>query len=549
MPNHPRNPFQILLSGQAQSSLVVVGLVLTVVLAPAATAAPLSHSPESQPARAVDNPQVWQPRTRSVAVFKNGFGFFMREGEVALRDGWCTAQAVPPAAFGTLAFYSTTQGQIVDVVGSGPGETVDFDDRDAPKNANEKKERLAACRNMKIALTCNHKGATRSASGTLVSVNPDFAILDSEQHHFAVGLEEITRLQILELPLRLHVADAAGQTPALAALGMAYLRQGITWIPEYTFKIVDDENAELILRGTVVNEAEDLIHCDVHFVVGVPHFIHSNLLAPVAVGQVIRTIGASVAPIQTRSQIANDAFLFSNAVQANQLGPGVVEQPVNTGGGDVRSVLGNLPSMEGPASADYTVYTKKDLTLRQGEKAIVTLFVKKIRYSHLYRWNPPSQIAHYLVLHNDTDSAWTTGPCLALSAERPLSEDLIKYTPKRGACEIPVTTAVNVACDRSESEIDRKLKAHSPAPDFFLDLVTLRGELKVRNFEKTPINVAIEMPVPGKPTTASEDGSLSADTSKLQLLERQGSIRWQIRLAPDASKTLIYQYERYVPSK
>ncbi|MBP7934855.1 MAG: hypothetical protein KA354_09450 [Phycisphaerae bacterium] len=511
--------------------------------------APPVRPPASQAAWPVDNPQVWQPRTRSVAVFKNGMGFFMREGEVALRDGWCTAQAVPPAAFGTLAFYSTNQGQIVDVVGSGPGETVDFDDRDAPKLAAEKRERIEACSNMKIALTYTHKGVTGSASGKLVSVSSDFAVLESEQHNFAVGLEEITRLQLLELPLRIHVADATHKPPARAALGMAYLRQGITWIPEYTFRIVDDEHGELTLRGTVVNEAEDLIHCDVHFVVGVPHFIHDNLLAPIAVGQVIRTIGASVAPIQTRSQIASDAFLFSNAIRADQVGPGVVEQPAGGENRDIRAVLGNLPSLEGPASADYTVYTKKDLTLRQGEKAIVTLFVKKISYSHIYRWNPPAQIAHYLVLHNDTDTAWTTGPCLAIDGERPLSEDLIKYTPKQGHCEIPVTTAVNVACNRSESEADRKLKAHSPAPNFFLDLVTLRGELKVRSFEKTAVTVAIETPVPGKPTVASDDGDLSVDTSKLQLLERSGAIRWQTRLDSGASKTLTYQYERYVPSK
>ncbi len=37
-----------------------------------------------------ENPHVWKPKTVSVAVFKNGMGFFMREGDVALRDGWST---------------------------------------------------------------------------------------------------------------------------------------------------------------------------------------------------------------------------------------------------------------------------------------------------------------------------------------------------------------------------------------------------------------------------------------------------------------------------
>lgn len=82
-----------------------------------------------------------------------------------------------------------------------------------------------------------------------------------------------------------------------------------------------------------------------------------------------------------------------------------------------------------------------------------------------------------------------------------------------------------------------------------MDLVTLDGELKLRNFEKTPITIIITKPVPGKPISASEDGSLTADTTKLQLLERSGSFRWNVKLAPGETKTLAYKYERYVPSR
>src|SRR5919108_3625363 len=81
------------------------------------------------PARAADpaNPHVWEPRVKSVAVFKNGFGFFLRDGEVRLRDGWCYAEHLPPAVFGTLAVYAHDEADAVDVVGAGPGEAVEFD--------------------------------------------------------------------------------------------------------------------------------------------------------------------------------------------------------------------------------------------------------------------------------------------------------------------------------------------------------------------------------------------------------------------------------------
>lgn len=500
-----------------------------------------------------DNPHVWKPQTRSVAVFKNGLGFFMREGEVTLRDGWCVAGEVPPATFGTLAIYAKGDKQTVDIVGSGPGEVVEFDGRDASKDAAVKRARLEANKNLKVHLHYKHKGQDRTAAGKLVSVGPEFVVLEDEASSFAVPLEGITRMQVLELPLRIHVLDENKEQVKPSILGMAYLRKGITWIPDYTLKVLDDDTAELTLRGTLVNEAEDLVHSDVHLVVGVPHFVHTDFLAPIAVGQVIRTIGAAMAaqavPQQVTTQIMNRAAIVSNGVGPNQFGlpPEPVNRPVQAGG-DLSATLSSLPRLEGAAASDYTVYTKKDLTLRRGEKAIITLFAVQVKYSHIYRWSPPKAMEHSLVLHNDTATAWTTGPCLVLSGDSPLSEDLLKYVPKNGRGELPVTTAINVAHEKTEREIDRKLKAHSPSREVYFDLVTLEGALKLRNFEARPVDLHITASVPGKPTTADRDGTISMDPDKLRLLEREGSIDWHLKLEPGEEKTVTYQYERYVPS-
>ena len=182
--------------------------------------------------------------------------------------------------------------------------------------------------------------------------------------------------------------------------------------------------------------------------------------------------------------------------------------------------------MGGAAATDYTVYTKKDLTLRRGEKAIVTLFTRKIQYSHIYRWSPPGAMEHSLVLHNQTDTAWTTGPCLALSAERPLSEDLLKYTPKGGRGELPVTAAINIAHEKSEREIDRKLKAYSPDNNSTsistwsrwkasCNSATTKSGRRDRH-RQSDCRQAARRP--------SDGGTISVDPTKLQLLERSGSV-------------------------
>lgn len=492
-----------------------------------------------------ENPYRWKPTVTSLTVFKNGLGFFLRQGKVSLRDGWCVSDAVPPASFGTLAIFSHAKDETVDVVGTGPGEVVAFDGVDAPLDTAGKRARLESCKFLKLQLTCREQGVDRMTAGQLVSVGPEYVVLQTDNNSFAVPLEGLRKLQVLESPLRVHVSADGPKVPGETTLGMAYLRKGVTWIPEYTLMLQDEDTAELTLRGTLVNEAEDLVHCDVNFVVGVPHFLHTDYLAPVAVGQVIRTIGAAVAPREVMTQIMNRAAVAKD-VRAEQ--SGVADQPVPSGGRDLKEATGTLPQWEGAGASDFTVYTRKDLTLRQGEKAIVTLFVKRIKYGHVYRWSPPNEIEHLLVLHNDTDTPWTTGPCLTTSDGNALSEDLLKYVPKDGRGEVPVTTAINIAHDQNEAEIDRKLKAHQPSGNYFLDLVTLDGGLTLSNFGKKPSEVIVDLRLQGKPLSASDEAKIVLDSTNLKLAERTASVKWNITLKARESKALAYRYERYVPS-
>ena len=80
------------------------------------------------------------------------------------------------------------------------------------------------------------------------------------------------------------------------------------------------------------------------------------------------------------------------------------------------------------------------------------------------------------------------------------------------------------------------------------DLVTLEGKIKLHNYEKRTAEITITNPIPGKPTTADQQGTVAVDPTKLRLTEREGSVRWQVKLEPGEEKTLTYQYERYVPS-
>lgn len=526
-----------------------------------------------------ENAHVWRPRTTSVAVFKNGLGFFMREGTVETSNGWARGDSVPPASFGTFAVYSLTENSAVDTIALGPGEILEFDGKQAPDTLEARLEKLKPCVGLNLELTYTLKGKKTTSVGKLVSVSEPFVILETEMSSFAVKIEDIRKLQVLNLPLRIHVqtekaADAAkaDQTKADAPktdaakadaqpgknpefkLGMAYLRKGIIWIPEYSLKILDDQTAELTLRGTVVNEAEDLIDTDVHLVVGVPHFVHTEFQSPFVVGQAIRSIGVSLAmqnraqiPAQMMSQMTSNSMqnTYNAAPAIENLAPVPETVPVEQGNTNIQQTLGQLPSLETAGGSDYTVYTRKGLTLRKGERAMLTLFTQKIQYSHVYRWNTEKKMEHSLILNNSTSSAWTTGPCLAISDSQALTEDTLKYTPKGSAGELALTESINVGQGYLRKEIDRKLNAHN-INNVSFDLVNLEGTIRLQNFEPREVNIVVTCPINGKVTKASDDGKLVQDASELRLAERKSSVIWNLKLKPGEVKELTYSYERYV---
>ncbi len=492
-----------------------------------------------------ENPHVWKPKVTALSVYKDGHGFFQRQGSVKLHDGWCVTEAFPPAAFGTLAIYSHAKDETVDTIISGSGTVVEFDDIDAADDDTVKRTLLTSYRHLKLHLSYRQYGREQVAAGEVVSVGDEYVVLQAENNNYAVPVSGIYRMQLLGNPIRMHVSSEKGENPAETTLGMIYLRKGITWIPEYTLNLVDVTSASLVLRGTLVNEAEDIVHGDVNFVIGVPYFRHNELLTPIAVGQVVRTV-SGLAPREVMTQIASRAAAARD-VRADPFS--VVDQAVPAGVRDLRQATGNLPQWEGAGASDFTVYTREGLTVRKGEKAIVTLFSNPVKYGHVYRWSPPGDIEHYLVLHNETDTAWTTGPCLISSGGKALSEDLLKYVPKGGRGELRVSTAINIAHNQHEEEVNRELKAHQPSSNVFLDLVTINGVLTLSNYGGKTADVIVDLNLPGKPLAASDGARIALDPSKLQLQERSGSVHWRIDLKGGETKRLTYQYERYVRSQ
>ena len=64
-----------------------------------------------------------------------------------------------------------------------------------------------------------------------------------------------------------------------------YLRKGLGWFPNYVVNLKGEEEAEIILRALVVNDAEAIENANINFVVGVPNFKYNNILTPMTGNQ------------------------------------------------------------------------------------------------------------------------------------------------------------------------------------------------------------------------------------------------------------------------
>lgn len=518
------------------------------------------------------NASVWEPKTKTVSVFKNGIGFFIREGEVSLNpDGWCYGNVVPPASFGTFGIMSDGNWN-VDRLAVGPGEIFDFTEEPF-LNAPEKcLARLRELKNLSLQLTFRKDSTEQIVSGRLTDVSESYAVLECGAVSQAVALTDIQKIQLLDLPLRVHAAPnqnaqksnnvksvpqpeaAQPSVPERIPLAMGYLRKGITWIPEYWLSpLPDGKHAQLTLRATLINEAEDLTDATVLLVFGVPHFLHSEIQSPLVAGQVVRSLavssgmgGNSAIPSHIMTQsLSNVAMNAAPEIPRNlrNLPSGTVTERALGESGDVRPMMEGISPQETLGAADLGSWKQEHVNLRCGERAMLHLFSVDVPISHLFRWSIPGKMEHFLILKNDTNWNWTTGSCIAVSDGRPIAQDVLKYVPAGSPGQLVLTESINFGQSHEKEEVSRETK---PLNGTTFNLVQLKGTIRVKNFESKEAEIEILCPVDGKALTASDDGKITLNAEDLRLTERKSQIQWRVKLGAGETKELTYTYERYV---
>lgn len=503
-----------------------------------------------------DTPTV-KTHLRSIALFKNGYAFYVREASCpAARSVSLTP--LSPAALGTFWIASDPKRlHVVDAVGR--LETV-VDS--VPAGGMDDLLRANVGRSVILDGEPQPTKILRLLDPP-ASPTPDpyrrdggLMIIETARGERAVPRNTVTRLESVDGPLRdrierTHEAwtlrvtlDPHGAGPS--PLVVSYLAGGAAWVPSYAVDISDPKQARLTAKAEVFSEDEDLEDTDVQFVTGFPNLGFRGITSPIAMqGDLAQFLTALYG---TSERAASSLPLNGrNFAQLELLS-------VEAGPSSAR--LSQLAKLDAGAPAagetreDLFFYDRKGVTLRRGERAYYPLFTVSVPYEHVYEWPASERAAvvwHSVRLSNETAVPWTGAPAVTMSDNHLLGQDALPFTAAGARGTLRITQALDLSAESGEIEKarDRDVKT---VEGYRHDRVTLQGELRVSNHKKERVTVEITKLLSGEMVEAPASAEVVTVGEGLNATNPTQRLLVKLEVAPGATATARYVYKTYLRS-
>lgn len=441
------------------------------------------------------NPQPL-PKTVAVAAFKNGLAFVVRQGTVRLQSGAARITPIPNATLGTLWLAPGEASTVLD-------EVVSY--------------RYAALRE------------------------------DPNSHE---------KLPEVRSALRFKVNGATDKTD----LTLGYLEHGIGWTPSYMISLIDDKTAQITMQAVVIDDVEDLNNADVFFVVGVPNFAYSETPSPMGLQQNLLSFMKDA-----ERRDGGNYRMYSNAIAGQMIGADFKEYDAH----NESSFAQTVTELSGAPEEDLFLYSRGGVTLERGERAMYNVFSSSVGYEHVYEWevvdqprvdgygnvvqhnpNTPDTAAknsiwHSIRLKNTTKFPWTSAPTMVISGTKPVSQDTLPYTPKAATSNLKITIATDIRSSHEEREVARQQSVQR-RHGYELDLVTVEGTMKLKNYKSKEVKVNIGKTLRGEVETESDAGKAVKLGEAIQTDNPLSRLTWEIPLKAGEEKVVTYRYKIFV---
>lgn len=544
--------------------------LLLVVLLAASIAGAL---PAAQPAQ-------WQGEVKRIALFKNGLGFFVREG--ALPDA-ATVQMGPFAAASHGTFWVSYPDRVAltSLVGHEAKVT-----EQVP--AASLAELLRANVGREVVVQPAAEGAP-PIRGKLLSVAADREPPRPDPYAWGVadaryrGLPmDMARLALVQTdngvvgfdPLAVRQVTVLGEGPAATwqrekkawqlearlakaapeqTIAASYLAKGITWAPSYVVDMSDPKQVRLTAKAEILNEAEPLSGVHVDLVTGYPNLRFSDIASPLAGKDTLA--GFLQALMKGESTSAQGGARYA-----------VMNQMASYADAEPAPVMPEYRAAAAGATVeDLFFYPVEQVTLAKGEVGYYPLFTMRAPYLAVHQWEIPDyvneedrygdrrregrdaqeEVWHALKLTNAGKLPWTSAPAQVVKGDQLLGQDMLTYTPTGAETVLRITRAMSVKADQVELETDRQRDVVQMY-GYSFDRVTVQGKLQVTNHKAEPITLEITKHLSGEVKATSPEAKVERLAKGLRRMNPSQLLTWSLTLEPGARREITYTYEALI---
>ena len=544
---------------------------------------------------------------KEVTVFKDGHAFVLHEGQMPTdADGNVVLDYLPTPIIGTFWSYSAQKNARLTGVVSGK-RIVSFD-RTALNIPELIRANIGArVRIAEAGLSayeCVIFGIPSRSSEELSRTSPpssplalsqpgNIVLLKFEGGIKAVPIDNIREVTFLEEPqprlaheefrnIMTLKLDWGQRKPAETAnVGMVYVQRGIRWIPNYRIDIDGEGQAVVKLQATLINELADIEDVKAHFVIGVPKFAFENTPDPISLQQTVAQLSSHF------RRDSQSAYAFSNMIMSQSAAPvRHVEAPAN------REAIDLGPDVaESAKNEDLYVFTLEHVTLKKGQRMVVPVAEYKLKYRDVFvldlPFGPPPEVrqrfnneqmaqlarlyhapkvTHKIRLANDAECPLTTAPALILRQGRIIAQGMMTYTAVGASSDLELTVAVDIAVERQDAETERINDAARWDGNIYARS-NLTGTISLTNRRAQSVDLEIRRSVLGNIDSATcdgiiehlgrqEGGWMTADGYPFwwnwynwpywwYRFNAIGRVSWQLKLEPEESIELEYQYHYF----
>ncbi|MBN2431002.1 MAG: hypothetical protein JXQ27_05975 [Acidobacteria bacterium] len=516
-----------------------------------------------------------------VAVFKNGLGFVIRQGEMPAGAEWLMLDRLPEATLGSL-WFGTDRAAVAEVITFRESVTDTVPVADV-------RQLMKANMGRNVSLTHGLAGIPNPLAGQLLPLaegdqpnpppQPDPRISAARPLPTPEAGIELVRLKVQTGPLLgqtilfpLNAIQSVSFTdePALVTrrirqeprarlrldgvasggtLTMAYLEKGLHWTPAYRLDITTPEEAGLVMEAVLVNDVEELENCVVSFVVGFPSFAYADVSSPLSLDQ-------SVADFLRALQSGGNRF-------RRNLDQSMMTQSLaNIADYDLDPATNYSAAAPSPGESqeDLFFYHQENVTLKAGERARYSLLSAAVPYEHVYLLELPDQmnvdergyrrnsgqpdgdtvqVWHALRVKNTSGLPWTTAPVLVVKKELPVAQGLLPYTAPGARNTVRLTVATDVRAEVAQTEEARTVVMIS-GDDY--EKVEVAGQVVVHNGKDEAIRLNLVKSMTGTVMDSQPAGEMRKVAKKILAVNPQSEIEWEFDLPAGEKREITYRY-------